>query len=81
MIFSFSVKSDKKVEQKKKVLKEQENEERDNEIYEMSRMMREKQRDKRRLDDSPRSHSRSERDSSKSLPYFDASKFSYDGDD
>jgi len=74
------IKSDKKVEQKKKVLKEQESEERDNEIYEMSRMMREKQREKRRLDGSPSRSSRTH-ESSRDLPYFDASKFRYEGND
>jgi len=61
------IKTDKKVEQKKLVAKEQEIEERDQEIYEMSRMMRNKEREKKRRSVSPKGR----------LPSYDASQFRY----
>jgi len=90
------IKSDKKVEEKKKVIKEQETEERDNEIYEMSRMMREKYRDKKRYDmtspvSSPSNHNNNNKNNNNNgrtqsgrngeLPSFDASSFRYEGND
>lgn len=82
------IKSDKKIEHKRKVIKAQETEERDNEINEMHRLMRQKHMDKRREEynnDSPRSLSpknpRSTDGGRSDLPSFDASKFRYEAKD
>lgn len=65
------IKSDKKIEHQKKVLKDQETEERDNDIYERSKMMKQKYRDaKDRRSQSPQG---------RILHSFDASTFRYTG--
>lgn len=64
------IKCDKKVEHKKQVAKEQEVEERDMEIYEMSRMMRQKEREKK-INRSPSPPPKGR------LPSYDASRFRY----
>ncbi|XP_057303249.1 CLK4-associating serine/arginine rich protein-like [Hydractinia symbiolongicarpus] len=61
------IKVDKREEQKKQIAKDQEMEERDIQIYEMSRMMRMRDHDNRRRSPSPKGH----------LPSYDAAKFRY----